>query len=79
MNKYAGNSKAMMCFMALVLTGVVAGCGGGGSDAGAGSASGTATAAGAGTGVGGAGRGPAPVALGAAGLQTFRLPRLPGI
>jgi hypothetical protein len=67
MNKYAGNSKAMMCFMALVLTGVVAGCGGGGSDAGAGSASGTATAAGAGTGVGGAGRGPAPVALGAAG------------
>ena len=32
MNKYKGNSKALMWSMALVLTGVVAGCGGGGGD-----------------------------------------------
>jgi len=30
MDKYEGNSKALMWFVALVLTGVVAGCGGGG-------------------------------------------------
>jgi len=55
--------------MALVLAGVLAGCGGGSSDgAGAGSTgAGTPTAPGAGTGVGGAGRGPAPVNLGSAG------------
>jgi len=71
MNKYEDNSKTLMWFVALVLTGVVAGCGSGGggdgSAAGGGAGAGTATAAGAGTGAGGAGHGPAPVNLGAAG------------
>ena len=70
MNKYEDNSKTLMWFVALVLTGFVAGCGsgGGGGDAAAPPAgAGSATASGAGTGVGGAGHGPAPVDLGAAG------------
>jgi hypothetical protein len=69
MNKYQSNSRGLM-FMALVLSGLVAGCdsggGGGGGGASAPGAS-TPTAAGAGLGVGGAGRGPASVNLGAAG------------
>ena len=55
MDKYEGNSKALMWFVALVLTGVVAGCGGGG-DGGGGGVGGVG-------GVGGAGVGPAPVDL----------------
>jgi hypothetical protein len=68
MNKYEDNSKALTWFMALVLTGLVTGCGGGGGggDSSSGTGAGAPTAAGAGTGVGGAGRGPAPVVLGAA-------------
>src|SRR5690242_6908602 len=65
MNKYEDNSKATMWFAALVLAGVVAGCGSGGGDASS-TATGMPTAAGAGTGVGGAGHGPSPVDLGAA-------------
>jgi hypothetical protein len=68
MNKYTENSKALTWVMAVVLTGVVAGCGGGDSN---GSAAGSGPAltvgAGAGTGLNGLGRGPAPVVLGGAG------------
>lgn len=59
MDKYEGNSKALMWFVALVLTSVVAGCGGGG-DGGGGGVGGVG-------GVGGAGVGPSPVNLGTAG------------
>jgi hypothetical protein len=70
MNKYSNDSKLLMWVMALVLTGVVAGCGGGGGyDAGAGSGAGTGspTAPGAGPGAGAGGYGPLPVNLGTAG------------
>jgi hypothetical protein len=70
MNTYQNKSRALT-FMALVLSGLVAGCGGGngggGSSASAQPNAGSPTAAGAGTGAGGAGRGPASVNLGAAG------------
>jgi hypothetical protein len=70
MNKYEDNSKALMWFVALALTGLVAGCdgggGSGGGDASAPAAS-SPTAAGAGTGAAALGRGPASVNLGAAG------------
>lgn len=68
MNKYQQNSKALGWFIALALTGAVAGCGGGGgNDVSLAGALSAPTAQGAGTGVGGAGRGPAPLNLGAAG------------
>lgn len=67
MNKYQNKSKSLT-FVAIVLSGLVAGCdggGGGGTSPQPGAAA--VTAAGAGTGAGGAGRGPASVDLGAAG------------
>lgn len=47
MDKYEGNSKALMWFVALALTGVVAGCGGGGGGSASGSGSGAASSTGA--------------------------------
>jgi hypothetical protein len=71
MNKYEDNSKALMWFAALVLTGFVAGCGSGGGGGGGDEASAVdpnwTVSPGAGTGAGGAGRGPASVVLGGAG------------
>jgi len=76
MNKFQDNFKASL--MALVMTGLIAGCGGGGSGSGDGGGGGGGDAAstddpnwtvapGAGTGVAGGGKGPAPVDLGTAG------------
>lgn len=68
MNRFETFCKPPMWLMAILLAGLVAGCGG---DDGGGSGFGSATAAGAGTGVGGLGRGPAPVNLRTAG--TYRI------
>ena len=70
MNKYQDNSKALMWLMALVLAGVLAGCGGGGDGGGGGGVGGVG-------GVGGAGVGPSPVNLGGAG--TFAILTKSGI
>jgi len=71
MNKFQDNFKASL--MALVMAGVIAGCGGGGGGSGGGDSTAASddpnwtVAPGAGTGVAGGGRGPAPVDLGTAG------------
>lgn len=62
MKKFNKNTKPLMWFTALLLTAVVAGCGGSGG----GSASAPPLTTGAGTGTG-AGHGPAPVSLGTSG------------
>ena len=61
MKKYMSVSKSLIWSMALVLSTVVAGCGGSSSSA---PVKGAPTSPGAGTGAGAGGRGPAPVSLG---------------
>jgi ice-binding like protein len=63
MKKFGNNSQARMWFMALLVTGALAGCGGG-SDSNSNTSRGNSTGTG---GVGGVGIGPAPVNLGTAG------------
>jgi hypothetical protein len=68
MNKFENITKPLTWFMALLLVGIVAGCGDGNGTPGAGSAPTVApTLPGAGTGSGGLGKGPSPVVLGGAG------------
>src|SRR3954462_7893118 len=70
MKQSASYSRKLSWGTAILLSTLIAGCGGGGDGDGHGFL-GAATQAGAGNGVGGNGRGPAPVALGAAG--NFRI------
>jgi hypothetical protein len=68
MNRFGGFSRLVPWISVLLLSAVVAGCGGGDSSLGTGNTLPPPTAAGAGTGTGGAGgRGPAPVVMGTAG------------
>ncbi|CAN5904804.1 hypothetical protein BH11PSE12_BH11PSE12_34650 [soil metagenome] len=67
MKNLSTNAKQLQWTSALLLTVLVAGCGGGSSGSASTPAVAALTAAGAGTGLAGAGRGPAPVVLGAAG------------
>jgi len=72
MGNDSNDSKILIWVMALIITGLMFGCGGGGGGSSVG-------AAGAGTGVGGAGRGPAPVDLLSVGTNNFAILSTAGI